>query len=443
MTYPRFHLIYRYIRLFDPFHEPSEATERIISRTAEWSDHIQAVSTQLFQPGINIAVDECIIRCKGRTRAKVTIPRKPTPTGLKLWVAAAEGYFLRWKLHIPSSARPQRPRGLRASRLAERKALAETQAVVLDLAIALPSASYHVFFDNLFSTPQLLRMLRERGIAATGTARVNSGIYTPFIAAKTRDNTGQLTWAYNEIRAVPTEDDQVNQIAWKDTALVLFLTTYFSGSEVESHERRRPSSTHPRARQAQLFFADSPRKVVEMPSIAVSYNLQMNAVDRGDQMRSYLGYKHRICRGPWQALAWTFLLDTVLINTYILQRKKEGNWNRYHNQQQWREELCNSLIARFHQEGTSRKRFRSGDEFTAYSQHKRVHRGKKSPCKACKGEQIGHALTRSSKRPALAPRDPNQGPRRATQTRSGCETCDVAICTQPDCWYFFHQPIIA
>lgn len=224
---------------------------------------------------------------------------------------------------------------------------------------------------------------------------------------------------------------------------MLFLTSYFTGSEVILVVRRRPTSTHPRARAAKAFFGDKGEKEVQIPSVAVAYNNHMNAVDCGDQLRSYHGFNHSIRRGPWQALAWTFLLDTVLINTYILQHKGQSDQKSRDNQVRWREQLCNGLIAKYHSDGSSRMRFRTGDEFTPYSQHKHVKRTQYSPCKACQGRQLGTAHTRSSIRPALAPRDSNnQVPKkRATQTNYGCDKCKVAICTKPDCWYFYHLPI--
>ncbi|KFA53009.1 hypothetical protein S40293_05920 [Stachybotrys chartarum IBT 40293] len=209
MTYARFTLIFRYIRIFPSFEDFGSPVSKITSRISEWSDHIQSVSTQLFVPGIHLAVDEYMIRYTGRSTAKATIPRKPIPTGIKLWVCAQEGYFLRWRVHIPLSARPRGPRGLLGTKRAQMAELAETQAVVLDLVTTLPIASYHVFFDNLFSTPQLIRALRQRGIAATGTARINSGIHRPFVVAKVDDNAGKLRWSYNELRAVPTDCDQI------------------------------------------------------------------------------------------------------------------------------------------------------------------------------------------------------------------------------------------
>lgn len=219
------------------------------------------------------------------------------------------------------------------------------------------------------------------------------------------------------------------------------MTSFFSGSEIEHKERRRPTSSHPRARLAQRFFGDEPRKVVPTPSIAVSYNHEMNAVDRGDQLRSYHGYKHPIRRGAWQALAWTFLLDTALINSYLLQRDEErSNWKPYKAQDLWREQVCKELIVKYHRDGSSRTKFKPGDAFTPISQHKHVKRGKMSPCKACKGHQVGNASTQSPARPALGAIDQNARPKRR-QTEWGCDICDVAICTLPNCWYLYHKPI--
>uniref|UniRef100_A0A8H7N642 PiggyBac transposable element-derived protein domain-containing protein n=1 Tax=Bionectria ochroleuca TaxID=29856 RepID=A0A8H7N642_BIOOC len=452
MTYDRFHLLFRYIRIFPPFESTSDSLNRMISRVSEWSDHIQHISTSLFEPGTAISVDECMIRFKGRSSAKVTIPRKPTPTGLKVWAAAQQGYFLRWRFHLPAAAvkatrkpsQRRRPRGLLATKkAADEISLAETQAVVLDLVLQLPIASYHVFFDNLFSTPDLLRALRERGVAATGTARVNSGIYKPFVKAKEQDNKGQLMWPYNKLEAVSTADDLVNQIAFKDNSLVLFLTSYFTGDEVEDHKRKRPSSSHRRARQAQLFFGDIKELIIPTPSIVISYNHQMNGVDRGDQLRANCSYKHRIRRGPWQALAWTFLLETILTNTYILQRKSQSSWKPADNQKTWRRQLCNDIIRVYRHDGASRKNFTSGDRKTVYSQHKHVPDFKSRECQPCKGIQIGQIHTRSSsKRPALAQIDGNAPKKRGRRTEYGCSVCQVPICTSQNCWYFYHQQII-
>src|SRR6478609_4839050 len=53
------------------------------------------------QIGSVIAIDEGIVGFKGRSRHKITIKNKPTPTGLKVWALAAQGYLLSWFWHQP------------------------------------------------------------------------------------------------------------------------------------------------------------------------------------------------------------------------------------------------------------------------------------------------------------------------------------------------------
>ncbi|RKK60887.1 hypothetical protein BFJ69_g17184 [Fusarium oxysporum] len=80
------------------------------------------------------------------------------------------------------------------------------------------------------------------------------------------------------------------------------------------------------ARPIQRFFGDDPVKQVSIPSIAAIYNNEMNAVDRGDQMRAYWGLDRRVRRGGWKALAWDFLLEIALVNSFILQQRGQPQW---------------------------------------------------------------------------------------------------------------------
>lgn len=194
------------------------------------------------------------------------------------------------------------------------------------------------------------------------------------------------------------------QIAWKDNALVLFLTTFYTGSESQQRLRRCPTSTQPRAREIKRFFAGEPVKTVEIPSIAADYNDHMNAVDIGDHLRSATGYKHRICRGGWQALAWNFLYDVSPVNSYLLQLRGEPIFRRCKSQLEWREQLIDELFEAYGKTGGSRQRYQAGDEVTLLSQHKFVQRGKKSRCLACQGislESFGHKAHKSLLGPCL------------------------------------------
>jgi hypothetical protein len=188
-----------------------------------------------------------------------------------------------------------------------------------------------------------------------------------------------------------------------------------------------------------------------MPTVAATYNEEMNHVDRGDQLRSYTPYDHRLRRGAWQALAWTFLLDVILVNTYLLQlHAPQLNWQRYKNQNEWRECIYNALFNTYHRESRARRLFRSGDEFDEDDQQQQqnhynrdinhVNRHRCSECLACKGFKQGQIRARRAKKRSPAEIIANTKRRHhAPQTRYGCVICDVAICNRQACWDFYHN----
>ncbi|KAF5536011.1 heterokaryon incompatibility protein het-E-1 [Fusarium napiforme] len=347
ITFRQFALISRYIRTFPPSDEPGNnesendepgndepengepengepenEVERMISCVQEWGDLIQAVSTQLLLPGTNLSVDEIVI-LKGRSLEGTN------KSGLKILAAAEKGYLLRWEYYIPRAA--QTP----ARRREHSHSFAEKQRLVLDL------------------------------------AGVDHGVYRDLVIAKQADREGRLQWGFDSLRAVPSEDDLVNHTAFKDKCIVLWMTS-FSGSETAQHLRSRPNTTQAQAREARVFGLDYER-MVDTPSIKIAYNFNMNGVDRGDQLRAHRGCGQRRNRhGGWHALAWTFLLDTILVNTYILQQKGQCSWGTYRSQADWRDTLTEALMRKYASASTLRRRFRSGNEFLPISQHKHV-----------------------------------------------------------------------
>ena len=49
---------------------------------------IQRASLRLYQLGIDIVVDECMIRFQGRSKEIMKVPSKPIPEGFKVWALA-------------------------------------------------------------------------------------------------------------------------------------------------------------------------------------------------------------------------------------------------------------------------------------------------------------------------------------------------------------------
>ena len=216
---------------------------------------------------------------------------------------------------------------------------------------------------------------------------------------------------------------------------MLFLTTAYNGAEFETRIRKRPTSMKPQARELKRYFGTDAVLSMWIPSFAAEYNDEMGAVDIGDQLRAPSHYDHHIRKGSCRCLAWSFLLDIAIVNSYIIQLRHPVKWDPYEPQGRWRQALVNSLIRRYGNMIRSRKRYRSGDTFTPISQHNLVRRGKWDPCLACKGIRFDEVRQRRGLRELQS----GNSLRKRVRSLWGCDTCDVAICNSSDCWDFYHR----
>jgi hypothetical protein len=233
MPYWKFQLMHHHLRPFDHTkigETGKEHLPEVFQGVEEWSNHIQAVSAELLTAGSHLTVDECMVSYTGKCGAKTTVKGKPEPVGVKIWVIAQQGFFLRWLWHIrdaiygpvgielPQKKSSTRSQGRGASKAAGKElareekpiALNPTQAVVITLANLLPKATYHIFIDNLFSSSGLLRSLRKHGHGAIGTARKNSGIYKELAEDKGNDGKVKRSYEFNKVKAIPTPDNKVS-----------------------------------------------------------------------------------------------------------------------------------------------------------------------------------------------------------------------------------------
>jgi hypothetical protein len=208
MTYQRFQQLRVRIRICSLAHLHTHKHDAF-QCVEDWSVHVQIAALNLYIPGTNVAVDETMIAFTGKSKLKLTITTKPTPTGFKMWVIAQRGYFLGWLPHRPHSKFG--PAGRPKRKVNGQPALNPTQSVVPLLVKKLPSANYHVYVDNLFSSPQLFEELRKEGHGATGTARTNCGLFKQLIEAKVRDKQGKC-WRWNELRAYATVSNKVSDL---------------------------------------------------------------------------------------------------------------------------------------------------------------------------------------------------------------------------------------
>ena len=118
-----------------------------------------------YLPEQSVSIDESMVPYFGRHGCKQYMRNKPVKFGYKFWVAATPlGYAIQFYPYAGKDENYDSNLGLGGS-------------VVATLAEKLPSqvgSNYHIIMDNFFTSPNLLRILKAKGIAAIGTIRINS-----------------------------------------------------------------------------------------------------------------------------------------------------------------------------------------------------------------------------------------------------------------------------
>lgn len=380
-------------------------------------------------------------RFAGRSKDTLIIPSKPISEGYKIWAIGQMGYLLHWVWHKKGSKKGQGPQGVVVP-----KALGanKTAAMVSHLLLKLPETAmtYCVYLDNLFTSTKLLSHLRTNGIGATGTCRPNSGIYKDFVRQKKKDaKQDQIPWG--TLQMVPSEDNLINHMAWKDNALCLFQSTIHDGETKITRNRKRPSETSASAKTARKPFGDQPRKNLDIPDFDDDYNYNMGAVDRADQLRSYMGGLRRIRKGGWHAI-WHFLFFTVLVNCWKLSFHSEVDKKfKFLSQREFRIALQQDLF----KEGRKQPRKRNFAQYKPLSaakdtlpqDHQKGSRGKKQDCKSC--QELGRTRSTKSRGVLGDITTKNVLNSRPKSTRWGCLQCDVPLCQEGPCFEYFHSNI--
>ncbi|KAK1973191.1 hypothetical protein LZ30DRAFT_642122 [Colletotrichum cereale] len=164
----------------------------------------------------------------------------------------------------------------------------------------------------------------------------------------------------------------------------------------------------------------------------------MNGVDMSDQMRSYYQYSHPIRRGGWQSIAWNFLLEVVVVNSFLLQLWGRPRWQKVKSHYRWRQLLAAQLIQQFGPLAGGRKLSRprratdKRNTSIPWEQHRKGSRKVCSPCSYCGNLRATRA------RQTLREISGNNLTDRRKRTRKGCLDCNVPLCIDRECWYLWH-----
>ena len=107
---------------------------------------------------IECAIDEAMVRFKGRSSLKQYVPKKPVRRGFKLWVRADShnGFISDFQVYTGKDDEATTQLG---------------RKVVERLSRSLIGGGFHLYFDNFFSSLPLFDSLSSDGLYACGTFR--------------------------------------------------------------------------------------------------------------------------------------------------------------------------------------------------------------------------------------------------------------------------------
>ncbi|GFY55831.1 piggyBac transposable element-derived protein 4 [Trichonephila inaurata madagascariensis] len=121
-------------------------------------DHLSEMFLKVFKPGQKQAIDESIIKFKGRSSLKQYMPKKPIKRGYKVWMRCdSSGFACEFQIYT-GKTKVERNLGER---------------VIRNLSKKLLGKNHVLFFDNYFTSYDLLKHLETQDITACGTVNMS------------------------------------------------------------------------------------------------------------------------------------------------------------------------------------------------------------------------------------------------------------------------------
>lgn len=152
------------------FHRPEdENKEDKAWRVRKLLDIFQKNTTKYGWFATALSIDEMMVKFFGKVCIKQFIPMKPTRFGIKLWaICGPDGFVFYFDIYCGKNG--HHGTGMDNIPLGSRVVLQMLRPLLTSTA-PRKLQNYHIYFDNLFSSPDLLIHLKKIGLRATGVVR--------------------------------------------------------------------------------------------------------------------------------------------------------------------------------------------------------------------------------------------------------------------------------
>ena len=283
MSRARFREVKRYLHIAD--NKNLDMNDKI----AKLRPLIELANKSLQQFGIfheNLSIDESMVPYFGHHSCKMFIQGKPIRFGYKLWsLSSSCGYPYKFDMYCgKSDSEDKRPLGTK---------------VVEDMLCCVPNSAQHcVFFDNFFTSYELMVKLQGRSFRATGTARENRLKKCPLTDSKVMKKKERGEYEFYS-------DGTVLAVKWNDNRPVTVVTNY--------------DSVEPLAHAERWKKADKKKGLVKQPKLIQNYNKHMGGVDLMD--RFVAQYRPVIRSKKWYFPVFFQIINMLRVAAWLIYRE--------------------------------------------------------------------------------------------------------------------------
>jgi DNA excision repair protein ERCC-6 len=253
-----------------------------LAKIAPFYEHLISKFTQFGIFHDVLSIDESMVPYYGHHSCKMFIKGKPIRFGYKIWMlCSSNGYPYNLQVYSGKDPENSGPLGHR---------VIDKMIQVLD-----NPSNHEIYFDNFFTSYDLLMDLRAKGVKATGTVRDNRTRSCPLIDIKNfkKENRG-----FHDYRS----NGSVEFVRWNDNSVVTIGSNHLSHSPLGKAKR--------------YSRKDKKRVDISQPHLIKRYNEGMGGVDLLDRL---LGtYRPQLRSKKWWWNLFSNGLNMALVASWRL-----------------------------------------------------------------------------------------------------------------------------
>ncbi len=242
-----------------------------------------------YCPSEKLAIDETMIRFRGRFGAKQYCPKKAVKWGIKTFNVADSnnGYLLDTLVYTGAETL--------ADANPEFDSLPQPAQIVMDLMRHYLNSNHHLYTDRYYSSIPLTQALASHNTRFTGTVMRNRVDLPDAIRAK--------SFSLQQGEHSSFRCGQLMVTAWRAKRKKKFLVMLSSSAS---------------AKMVEVPALHNTERMLK-PECVDDYNHSMNGVDRSDQYTVSYPFVRKTCK--WWRKLFFYLLEVSVVNSYIIYRE--------------------------------------------------------------------------------------------------------------------------